>query len=242
MRGMLIRVGIDQAFGRWNAPIDPVTNRFVYVPIPENDNVQFHPGLARPFTECIPWIEAFSRKEACDVRLPVGLLERHMHLDPDFDHLTYGDKGRLRGARGLLLTGGDLVAFYAAFRPIRRCEHRLVYALLGLFIVEDVVWATDIPDPRWHENAHTRKTKPGESDIVIRGRRGASGRFERCIPIGEWRSGAYRVRQEVLKAWGGLSVKNGFIQRSAIPPFFLNAERFCDWLAQQNVPLLERNN
>ena len=36
MRGYLIRIGVDQAFGGWNAPMDPETNEFVYVPIPES--------------------------------------------------------------------------------------------------------------------------------------------------------------------------------------------------------------
>jgi hypothetical protein len=35
MRATLVRIGIDQAYGAWNAPMDPETNDFVYVPIPE---------------------------------------------------------------------------------------------------------------------------------------------------------------------------------------------------------------
>jgi hypothetical protein len=38
-RGILVRVGIDQAFGGWNAPVDPVTHEFVYVPIPDRANL-----------------------------------------------------------------------------------------------------------------------------------------------------------------------------------------------------------
>ena len=35
MRTYLVRVGIDQAVGKWNAAIDPGTGDFVYIPIPE---------------------------------------------------------------------------------------------------------------------------------------------------------------------------------------------------------------
>jgi hypothetical protein len=33
MRAYLVRIGVDQAFGGWNAPMNPETREFVYVPI-----------------------------------------------------------------------------------------------------------------------------------------------------------------------------------------------------------------
>ena len=93
-----------------------------------------------------------------------------------------------------------------------------------------------------NENAHTRKTKHWPHDIVVRAKRGVSGRLERCIPIGEFRDKAYRVSDDILKEWGDLSVKDGFIQRSAVPPSFLEPERFYEWFKRQQIPLLERNN
>ena len=36
MKGVLVRVGIDQASGGWNAPVAPRTGAFVYVPIPDH--------------------------------------------------------------------------------------------------------------------------------------------------------------------------------------------------------------
>ena len=41
---------------------------------------------------------------------------------------------------------------------------------------------------------------------------------------------------------GGLSVKDGYIQRSAKPPIFLKPERFYRWFKQQNIGLVQRNN
>jgi hypothetical protein len=118
----------------------------------------------------------------------------------------------------------------------------LMYALIGLFVAEEVVEAIRVPKELWHENAHTRKRKIGVPDIIVRAKRGKSGRLERAIPIGEWREGAYRVTNKLLADWGGLDVKNGFIQRSVSPPSFLNPERFYKWFLNQKVPLLERNN
>ena len=46
MRAYLVRIGVDQAFGEWNAPMNPETREFVYVPIPETRPMR--PELATP--------------------------------------------------------------------------------------------------------------------------------------------------------------------------------------------------
>ena len=165
-----------------------------------------------------------------------------MHLDPDFECLTYGDEGGRRGAGMVNMSDGDLLVFYGGLRPVHPCEHTLVYALMGMYVVQEVVPVADVPPPLWHENAHVRKVKRGETDIVVRAKPGVSGRFDRCVPIGEFRKGAYRVQQKVLDAWGGLSVKDGFIQRSAVPPSFNDPRKFLNWLKKQDIRLLARNN
>jgi hypothetical protein len=165
-----------------------------------------------------------------------------MHLDPDFACLTYGDVGSRRGAGMVDMAAGDLLAFYAGLRPVHPCADTLVYALVGLYVVRDVTPVADVPPDRWPENAHVRRAELGPTDIVVRAEPGVSGRFDRCLPIGERRAGAYRVRPDVLAAWGGLSVKDGYIQRSAVPPAFTRPERFLRWLGKQDVQLLSRNN
>lgn len=165
-----------------------------------------------------------------------------MHLDPDFDRLTYGDDGARRG-RGLArLRAGDLVAFYAGLRPTRPVAHRLLYALVGLFRVREVVRLGDIPPARWAENAHTRRQVRSLTDVVLRADPAASGRLRRCIPIGEWRDGAYRVRRELLARWGGLSCRDGWLQRSGVPPAFREPARFLAWLAEQRAELVAAND
>jgi hypothetical protein len=44
----------------------------------------------------------------------------------------------------------------------------------------------------------------------------------------------------VEEAWGGLTVKNGYIQRSAVPPEFNKPDEFLSWLQRQNLELLRR--
>jgi hypothetical protein len=245
VKAYLVRIGVDQAFGEWNAPVDPATCEFVYVPIPESID-KFHPGVRRGFVEVMPSLYRFCEPRHLDPVVDLGfdrkLLERPMHLDPDFEHLTYGDDGAKRGAGIAALVEDDLIVFYAGLRPVRECDHRLLYGLVGLYVVEEVARVPTIPAERWCENAHTRKFKHWPHDIVVRAKPGVSGRLERCVPIGEWRDGAYRVRLDVLKAWGGLSVKNGFIQRSAVPPSFQSPQRFHEWFTKQRVRLIRRNN
>jgi hypothetical protein len=245
MKALLVRIGVDQAYGGWNAPVN-AEGRFVYVPIPEKLGTPFHPGLEHRFGEVLPALHRFCGDNRCDLfadlRFPQELLRYPMHLDPDFDCLTYGDKGHARGAQMARMGEGDLLVFFGGLRPIHACQHRLIYALIGMYVVQEVVPAASVPPERWFENAHVRKTKPGESDIVIRAKPHVSGRFDRCIPIGEWRAGAYRVRQDVLDAWGGLLVKDGYIQRSARPPAFKWPIQFLDWLRNQDTRLIRRNN
>ena len=42
--------------------------------------------------------------------------------------------------------------------------------------------------------------------------------------------------------WGGLSVKDGYLQRSAGLPRFLDAGRFTGWLERQRPCLMQANN
>lgn len=236
MRALLVRVAADQSEGggHWNGPVDSKTHRFAYVAIPES--AETHPGLGKPYEDLTQVLDEFGE------RLPPHLTHRHMHLDPDFDHLTYGDVGERGKQIRTKLGAGDLIVFYAGMRDVNRAPG-LVYALIGLYVVDEIVEAKSIPKERQHENAHTRRIlRSGATDIVVRGRSSVSGRFDRYIPIGSYRDRAYRVWPELLEAWGGLSVKDGYLQRSARLPEFSHAEQFYTWIKDQGVSLMQRNN
>lgn len=232
MKAILVRIGIDATAGGWNAPVDTKSGDFVYVPIPETPEWVV-PGKERPYSEVIPALTKMG------VDLPHHLLQESMHLDPDFRTLTYGDMPR-RGAPLKTMQRGDVLAFYAGLRSLSD-DRGLVYALIGVFSVEQVLLAENVPSSRRDENAHTRRPDCA-GEIIVRAQKRRSGRLTRCIPIGEYRDRAYRVHRDLLAEWGGLSVKDGFIQRSGTLPSFLHPDRFCQWLARQHVKLITQNN
>jgi hypothetical protein len=231
MHALLVRVGIDATSGGWNAPVDPVTGRFVFVPISEDPQLR-KKEFEHHYTELEKPLLAFGQ------HLPEHLKNKHMHLDPDFTHLTYGDR-HPRDLPIRELEPGDFLVFYAGLRSIRPADRHLIYAIIGFFTVREVVRAGDIPKARWHENAHTRRAGSPD-DLVVRAEPGHSGRLGRCLPIGEYRSRAYRVRPDLLEAWGGISVKDGYLQRSGRLPRFLEPERFMEWFADQK-PVFSRD-
>lgn len=236
MNGLLVRVGADLSpgGGSWNGPVDAVSREFVYVAIPENSPV--YAGMEKPYSRLAPVLAKFGAE------LPPHLRVRHMHLDPDFEHLTYGDQGERAKQLRANLRGGDLIVFYAGLADTSGAA-QLVYALIGLFVVKDFVLATEVPPGKRNMNAHSRRVLPsGATDLIVRGRPAVSGRLRRCIPIGEYRNHAYRLRKDILNEWGGLSVKDGYLQRSARLPRLLDLPRFMRWLERHGPSLMQANN
>ncbi|HEX5139450.1 MAG TPA: hypothetical protein VFX19_00775 [Dehalococcoidia bacterium] len=235
MNGLLIRVGADltPAGGSWNGPLDSQSGDFVYVPIVETAPVRR--GLEKPFSALTDRLAKFK------VTLPAHLRGLNMHLDPDFQHLTYGDVNERARQIRAHLGPDDFAVFYGALRDIRGLG--LVYAIVGFFVVDKIISAVDVPEADWDTNAHSRRVlSPTSTDVVIVGKKEVSGRLERCIPIGEYRNRAYRVREDILSQWGGLSVKDGFLQRSGRLPRFLNPTRFLEWFQAQRSELIQANN
>lgn len=236
MRALLVRVGADvtKAGGGWNGPVNPKTWEFVYVPIPET--YRQHRRMRRPYTLVIPALAQFGRK------LPGRLRQRTMHLDPDFAELTYGDSNQRAVQIRQKLRRGDLIVFYAGLRAVPR-QRRLVYALIGIYVIASIRSADEIPKREWDRNAHTRRVRsPRKQDVIVMGKPSLSGRFESCISIGSFRQKAYRVTLDLIRRWGGLTVKDGYLQRSARLPEFCDAGRFYSWFKKQRVRLLRHNH
>src|SRR5262249_32235014 len=107
-----------------------------------------------------------------------------MHLDPDFDHLTYGDQRERAKQLSANLGGGDVLVFYASLTDVH--SRALVYAIIRLYVVDDILLATGLPLDKRHTNAHSRRImQPCTQDIIVLARPDVSGRLERCLPIGE---------------------------------------------------------
>ena len=144
-------------------------------------------SLEKPYSALVPQLEKFG------VGLPTQLRMRNMHLDPDFEHLTYGDQGERAKQLCTNLQAGDWVVFFAGLADVKGAAN-LVYAIIGLFLVERLTTATTIPVQDRDINAHSRRIlTPGSQDIVVHARSDVSGRLRCCLPIGEYRDRAYRV-------------------------------------------------
>ncbi len=193
MNGLLVRVGADQSEGGgcWNAPVNSITREFVYVPIPETYKI--HSRLAKLYSALADCVRELG------LQLPDHLAKLNMHLDPDFSHLTYGDQGE-RAKQISRLSSGDLLVFYAGLTDTNS-NPRLVYAIIGIYVIEEIVIANKIPVGRWDENAHTRRLlNRAANDIVVRAKSKVSGRLATCFPIGEFRNGA--ENQKKCKLFG----------------------------------------
>ena len=218
--------------------MDPCSWQYAYVPIAADEGEREH------IAPC-PTYGVFEESVgALAVSLPDHLSgTTKVHLDPDFESLTYGEpflssNGR-RASRGTIigeLGEGDFIAFFAGFRPMAeggpRCagwQHPLAYCLFGIFVVERVARVGELSFEQRCACAHGRR-EGAEDDLVVFAKPRLSGRFRRAIPIGEYRDNAYRVQRELLEVWGGLAVRDGYIQRSARPPRFKDPGAFRKWL------------
>lgn len=237
MNGVLLRVGCDstEKGGRWIPPVDPRTWEYAYVPIPE--------GEYEHDTPC-PTYERFEDNvRRFGVSLPPYLPpSRTVHMDPDFGSLSVGEpyhQGRGLSSRGRVLAElqlGDFIAFYASFLPTSTYGERLAYCLFGIFHIREITCVGELPLELRARCAHGRRSG-ALKDLVVWADPRTSGRFPRAIPIGGFRERAYRVRRDLLEEWGGLAVRDGYIQRSAIPPRFCDPEKLLGWL-ESRVPRL----
>jgi len=119
-KGLLIRVGIDQTFGNYNAPINPNTNDYIYMPIPQSDD-DFKSGMRTSYDDLLPYFKSWCQENSTAIEFPQHLNNKATHLDPDFDFSTYGDQATGRGLRVGDLKEGDFLAFFASFKPIIKC-------------------------------------------------------------------------------------------------------------------------
>jgi len=239
LKAILIRVGIDRTDGQWNAPYNPVTNDFVYVPIPQMKKPNAV-GLEKHYKDLIvPDLARFSVENKVTIALPDHLLDKRMHLDPDFNHLSYGDT-KNRGRKLLSFKEDDILIFYSSYKSIYESK-QLIYALMGMLVVKTVERVGEITGT-FDENAHTRNLVRIDTDIVVKGKPNVSGRFDKCIPICEFRNNAYRVKTNILQEWGDLEVNDGWIQRSANPPMFKQPEKFLSWLENKKPKVIAVNN
>jgi Nucleotide modification associated domain 3 len=234
VNALLVRVGVDLSAsgGLWNGPVDSRSYEFVYVPIPETKPVRA--GTEKPYRSLVPALSKFG------VSLPPQLTLQHMHLDPDFDYLTYGDQGeRAKQLLAKVGTKGDIIVFYAGLKDAR--VKQLTYAIIGLFFVDEIVLAARMPSAALKSNAHSRRILPDDAqDIVVRASPKASGRLQRCIPLA---SGVTARTVSDVTYWRhGGPVRQRRLFATTRLPEIRKPESFLHWLHSQAPVLLQANN
>ncbi len=245
MRGLLIRVGIDKGYVDWISPCKS-DGSFCYVPIPENGGNRIL--FKRFYGEFKPHVDA----------LKPGVWPAHLkdnmpcHLDPDFNHLTYGDKKNNRGKKILeFLRPGDFIVFWTRLESIE--NENSIGAIIGYYDVSYIVKATEIGCLDWHRNAHTRRRpKPDQDDFVVFANPVSSGRLRKYIKFGEYHKEGQKMHidTDLLRKWGprkALCEKDGTpireITRSGGLPSFHHPEKFQEWFFKSQKPeLVHANN
>lgn len=235
-RGLLVRVGIDSTSGKWNAPIDCRTMQFMFVPIPDcpyNPTGDYIEGGRKTYGEVLEalkfFAKAYGQLESKYFQLPRILHEAAMHLDPDFENLTYGDDGR-RGKKLKEFNPGDFIAFYAGLRSIQ--TGKLVYALIGMIELDSKPSdPAEVQEEERLRHAHCRWVNRRKGEVVVSGKRGSSGLLKAAIEIGYKNDKTYYVKPDIFDEWGGFqNFKNGYLQRSGTLPELKYPERFLEWL------------
>jgi Nucleotide modification associated domain 3 len=246
--GLLIRVAIDSTAGNWNAPCSS-DGRFCYVPMGSSDDL----SEKHNYTEYQPFVEHLTKSVASAHKLCCwpSKLPQWGHFDPNFRYCTYGDAGRFRRERGQrgeriwnVLSDADhsFVVFYAGLREIESGD--LCYSIIGFFQIKRIARVRDISKRDWHRNVHTDWPGRRANDVVIFGDTAheQTGRLYNHIPIGSYRKRAWRVKKDLLRAWGGLDVRDGYIQRSFFLPRFLEPDSFLSWFTEQTPEFIRANN
>lgn len=244
-KGLLIRVGMDStcAGGKGHS-FCKENGEFYYLPIPEDKkNCEFESTYKNSYQIFEDTLQDFTS----EAELP----KQPCHLDPDFECLTYGDtKTKAQRIRDVFLENSVLhpdsfIAFYSALKLIDSVNKgKLIYALIGFYRIEAIKNVSEVLEADYYKNAHTRYVNINPKDVIVYAANDkTSGRFKTFIHIGDYREKAYRVKEDLLKKWGGLSVNNGYIQRSIYLPEFKNAEMFLEWMENEAKPeIIQKNN
>ncbi len=88
MQGLLVRVGIDQTYGGWNAPCRE-DGAFCYIPMQPLDSEKFDQGFETTYDE---FEQDYQRFAGAESHFPKRLHQKTCHLDPDFRFVTESDR------------------------------------------------------------------------------------------------------------------------------------------------------
>lgn len=228
MRSLIYRVGADSTdagggiYGRLSED-----NTFTYLPIPERDNSVSTPKY---------------REHPMKEKIPERLLNKHIHLDPDFKQCTYGDiykdsnGNKKPKGQELLQFKNKTPVRLIFFSALKNEKGDIRYGFIGQFIATQIKKINELSDKKKTRNVHGQREN-GEGDglsvIAIADKDDPkSGRFSKFIEFACFRDNCYRVRRDLIEKWGGWSSKNGYCQRGG-PWKPGNHKKFKKWLTRK---------
>ena len=242
MNIVLLRVGIDTGSGGIQGPLF-ADGTFEYIPIPDGQAVDertYGNTIGRHGRRFIDYFPESRRARMAD---------QPMHVDPEFETLTYGDptapKAGLRH-----LEPGDLLVFYCGLEGCGFASNPALY-LMGFFEVERAGRATDFTKTElkrlFARNFHVRHprvfSRQKESLVLVKGT--ANSRLlNKAVQISAYgRDRAGRVLKvlspEMRRIFGDFGGKVS-IQRSpprwVAPAFAAKAAEFVRSLGRERDP------
>ncbi len=225
MKSLIYRVGADStpAGGETHGRLND-NSYFTYLPIPERyDSVSTPKYKEHPMKEDIP----------------KDLLDRSIHLDPNFEKGTYGNiyvfcNGNKNPKGQRLLEFKENIPFRLVFfSALKDKDGDIRYGFIGQLIATEVEKVNRLGDDQKKKNVHgQRKNGKGDGRSVIAFAEEGdlhSGRYDKFIEFADYRNKSYRVKQNLLKRWGGWSSNDGHCQLGG-PWTPWDHEKFEKWL------------
>ena len=219
MKAMLLRVGIDKSSDGILSPIFP-DGSFEYIPLSEKDEKS---------REKRTYVDLTGRKgKPLSDYLPTGVVDRKVHLDPEFTTFTYGDVGKKAGCL-LKLEPGDILVFYAGLTPYQKSEHPEALYIIGYFTVMLIVDSHNSSSSKmrrikqkYPNNSHLKRDSDIGEMVLVVGDPERSKILDKAILISQKKLNKIgRYYHAVSPQMEELLGVKGSIQRS-IPPRFIN--------------------
>jgi len=183
MKAILIRIGIDKAYGA----LSPVFNddTFVYVPIYNRDIKEKEKKEKRTYGDYEEMIN-----KAFYFYLPESIWGNIIHLDPEFKTFTYGDPAINKRNALLSLKKEDLLVFYMGGKEVDSREEEEGCFFIGYFKVDIVINWDKLKESEYNQhenifknNAHIRSSKSRKNLVLIKGLKSKSKLLKYCIKI-----------------------------------------------------------
>ena len=182
MKALLLRVGIDKAYGA----LSPVFNdeTFIYIPIYNRDIKEKEINEKRTYNDY---------EDLTDLSLseyiPQNIWNNIIHLDPEFKTFTYGDPAINKRKAILSLKKGDFLVFYMGGKEIEGDGEEGCY-IFGYFKVEKVLNWDKVKESEikkfertFKNNAHIISSKSRDNLVLVKGNSSKSKLLKNCIKI-----------------------------------------------------------